>query len=296
MTGILLIDKPEGLTSFGTLIRVKKIIKQKKCGHCGTLDPMATGVLTVLLGGATRFAELMPDTDKEYRAAIKLGTVTDTLDITGRVLEKNEVNVSREDFEAAAVKFTGKIKQVPPMYSAVSVDGKRLYELARKGETVERRERDAEIYRLNVVDCDEKAGEYTVDVACSSGTYIRTLADDIGRELGCGAVLTALRRTAANGYKAADALTLEELERAAQEGKLREHISGVEGALAVYPAVYVTGAQASRFSNGGELSVERLRGVSEKGFYRVYAPENIFLGIGENRGESLYVKKQYREE
>ena len=296
MTGILLIDKPEGLTSFGTLIRVKKIIKQKKCGHCGTLDPMATGVLTVLLGGATRFAELMPDTDKEYRATIKLGTVTDTLDITGRVLEKNEVNVSKEDFEAAAVKFTGKIKQVPPMYSAVSVDGKRLYELARKGETVERCERDAEIYRLDVVDCDEKAGEYTVDVACSSGTYIRTLADDIGRELGCGAVLTALRRTAANGYKADDALTLEELERAAQEGKLQKHISGVEDALAVYPAVYVTGAQASRFSNGGELSVERLRGVSEKGFYRVYAPENIFLGIGENRGESLYVKKQYREE
>ncbi len=296
MTGILLIDKPEGLTSFGTLIRVKKIIKQKKCGHCGTLDPMATGVLTVLLGGATRFAELMPDTDKEYRAAIKLGTVTDTLDITGRVLEKNEVNVSREDFEAAAVKFTGKIKQVPPMYSAVSVDGKRLYELARKGETVERRERDAEIYGLDVVDCDEKAGEYTVDVACSSGTYIRTLADDIGRELGCGAVLTALRRTAANGYKADDAITLEELEKAAEEGTLTEHISGVEEALAVYPAVYVTGAQASRFSNGGELSVERLKGVAKTGFYRVYAPENIFLGIGENRGESLYVKKQYREE
>ena len=296
MTGILLVDKPEGLTSFGTLIKIKKIISQKKCGHCGTLDPMATGVLTVLLGSATRFAEILPDHRKEYRAVIKLGIVTDTLDITGTVLEKNSVCVGKADFEAAAKQFLGEIKQVPPMYSAVSVDGKRLYELARKGQTVERRERAAEIFRLDLVECDEAADEYTVDVACSSGTYIRTLADDIGRALGCGAVLTALRRTSANGFSVSNALTLENLSSEFAGGRLENHIIGVENALGVYPAVYVTEAQAARFSNGGELSVERLRGIEEKGFYRVYAPGRVFLGIGENRGESLFVKKLFKNE
>ena len=296
MTGILLIDKPEGLTSFGTLIRVKKIINQKKCGHCGTLDPMATGVLTVLLGGATKFADVLPDRSKAYRATVKLGTVTDTLDITGTVLEKNEVTATRADFEAAAKKFTGRIKQLPPMYSAVSVGGKRLYELARKGETVEREERDAEIFGIDIVDCDETSGEFTVDVACSSGTYIRTLADDIGRALGCGAVLTSLRRTAANGYLVQNALTLEALAKAVENGELEKHILTVDGALETYPAVYVTEAQAVRFSNGGELMTDRLHGVEEKGYYRVYAPGSVFLGVGENRDGSLYVGKLYREE
>ena len=296
MTGILLIDKPEGLTSFGALIRVKKIINQKKCGHCGTLDPMATGVLTVLLGGATRFAEIMPDSSKAYRAGIKLGTVTDTLDITGKVLEHNEVSVTKEEFEAAAKRFLGKIRQLPPMYSAVSVDGKRLYELARKGETVERKERDAEIFALDIVDCDEAKGEYTVDVACSSGTYIRTLADDIGRALGCGAVLTALRRTVANGYGVENALTLDELEETVKNGELEKHVMSVDSALQAYPAVRVTAAQAVRFSNGGELSADRLDGVPEPGYYRVYAPDGAFLGAGESRDGSLYVKKLYKED
>ncbi|MBQ6263963.1 MAG: tRNA pseudouridine(55) synthase TruB [Clostridia bacterium] len=296
MTGILLVDKPEGLTSFGTLIKIKKIIKQKKCGHCGTLDPMATGVLTVLLGGATKFAEILPDSTKAYRATVKTGIVTDTLDITGRELETNEAAVTKDDFEAAAKRFLGRIKQVPPMYSAVSVDGKRLYELARKGETVERRERDAEIFSLDVVDYDSEKGEFTLDVACSSGTYIRTLADDIGRALGCGAALTALRRTVANGYSVENALTLEELEKAAGNGELEKHILTVDGALETYPAVYVTGAQAARFGNGGELMTDRLRGVSKPGYYRVYAPGGAFLGAGENRDGSLYVKKLFKEE
>ena len=296
MTGILLIDKPEGLTSFGTLIRIKKTINRKKCGHCGTLDPMATGVLTVLLGGATKFADVLPDRSKAYRATIKLGTVTDTLDITGAVLEQNEVTATRADFEAAAKGFTGRIKQIPPMYSAVSVDGKRLYELARKGETVERKERDAEIFKIDIVDCDEASGEYTVDVACSSGTYIRTLADDIGRALGCGAVLKTLRRTAANGYSVENAFTLDELEEAVANGELEKHILGVDSALQAYPAVRVTAAQAVRFSNGGELSADRLNGVTQPGFYRVYAPGSAFLGVGEKRGDSLYVGKLYREE
>lgn len=297
MTGVLLIDKPEGLTSFGTLIRVKKIIGQKKCGHTGTLDPMATGALTVLLGNATRFAELLPSHNKEYLATIRLGITTDTLDITGTVIEEKEVSATKQDFENILTKFRGKIMQVPPMYSAVSVDGKRLYELARKGETAERQAREIEIFSLELVESNEEKNEYTVSVACSAGTYIRTLADDIGSALGCGAVLTALRRTSANGYPVEKALDLDALKAAKENGTLDEHIMSVDSVMTAYPAVYVTEAQAKRFSNGGELMTDRLHINGETGYYRVYGPGRKFLGLGENRGDgNMYVKKVFRDE
>ena len=297
MTGILLIDKPEGLTSFGALIRVKKIIGQKKCGHTGTLDPLATGVLTVMLGNATRFCELLPDHDKEYIASFRLGTVTDTFDITGKVLKISEVNSTAADVRAALEEFKGKIKQTPPMFSAVSVNGKRLYELARKGEEIEREERDAEIFELEMLDCDEGKGEYTVRVACSGGTYVRTLTDDLGKKLGCGAVLTALRRTRANGFSVENALTLDELKAAVEAGELGNHILSVESALESYPKVVVSSAQAVRFANGGELLVERLRGAKKDGIYRVFDPQMKFLGLGENDGgENLLVKRVFKAE
>jgi tRNA pseudouridine55 synthase len=297
MTGILIIDKPGGLTSFGALIRVKKIIKQKKCGHTGTLDPMATGALTVLLGGATRFSELLPDSDKAYTATLRLGTVTDTLDITGKVLGQNEVTAKRADFEKALGQFKGKIMQTPPMFSAVSVDGRRLYELAREGKEVERAAREVEIHSIELTGCDEESNEYTIDVSCSSGTYIRSLADDIGRALGCGATLTALRRTRANGFSVNTALTLETLAEAVENGTLAERLISVDTALGAYPAVKVTDAQAVRFSNGGELMTDRLGGAKEPGLYRVYSPGGTFLGVGENRADgNLYVKRVFRDE
>lgn len=295
MTGVLLIDKPEGLTSFGTLIRVKKIIGQKKCGHTGTLDPMATGILTVMLGGATRFCELLPDHDKAYIAKIRFGIITDTLDITGKILEEHEADISENDIITLLPKFTGKIQQIPPMFSAVSVDGQRLYDLARKGEEVERKPRETDIYSITPDNWDDEKKELTVTVHCSSGTYIRTLADDMGRALGCGAVLTALRRVRANGFGIENALTLEELEKAASNGVLGEKILSIEAVLGSYPAVHVTDAQATRFGNGGDLLLSRLYSGQEKGIYRVFGPGEVFLGLGENDGgESLLVKKVFR--
>ena len=294
MSGVLIIDKPRDWTSFDVVAKVRKITGIKKCGHCGTLDPMATGVMTVLLGGATRFADLIPDSDKSYLAEIRLGVVTDTLDITGTVLEENEFSVSAEEFRAAAESFTGKIKQTPPMYSAVSVNGKRLYSLARQGIEVERPEREVTIYGLSIISADEAEGVYSVRVDCSSGTYIRTLADDIGRKLGCGAVLTSLRRVKANGFTDADSVSLEELEADAREGCLEKRIISIDLLYKNYPELTVTEAQAKRFSSGGFLSADHLKDCKVNGLYKVYSPSKVFLGLGEmNDGENLMVKKLF---
>lgn len=294
MTGIILLDKPKGITSFGAVARVRRLCGEKKCGHSGTLDPMATGVLTVLLGGTTRFCELLPSHDKSYTAAFRLGTVTDTLDITGKVLETNPVEATKEQVIEAIKSFEGEISQLPPMYSAVSVNGQRLYDLARQGIEVERQPRNVTVYSIDMLSCDEAAGEYEISVACSSGTYIRTLIDDIGKKLGCGAVLTELRRTRANGFECSQAVTLEELENASEKGEIENLLIPIEKALSEYPEVHVTEAQAKRFSNGGELALKRLKCPKIFGFFRVYGPENKFLGLGEIKGsESLEVKRVY---
>ncbi len=294
MSGVLIIDKPRDWTSFDAVSKVRKITGKKKCGHCGTLDPMATGVLTVLLGGATRFADLISDSDKSYLAEIRLGIVTDTLDITGKVIEENSFSILYADFEETAKSFTGRIKQIPPMYSAVSVNGKRLYSLARQGIETERPSREVTVYAIRVISGDEKSGLYTVEVDCSSGTYIRTLADDIGRELGCGAVLTSLRRVKANGFTQDDAVTLAELEKMPRDEILQNKVTAIDLLFKDYPRLTVTQAQADRFSNGGFLSAERIKNCDKKGIYRVYSPSELFLGLGEtDESENLRVKKLY---
>lgn len=290
MTGLILIDKPEGITSFGAVARVRRICKEKKCGHSGTLDPMATGVMTVLLGGATRFCELLPSHDKAYTASFRLGMITDTLDITGKILEEREVAVSEDDVKNAAKKFTGEIEQLPPMYSAVSVNGQRLYELARKGIEAERPTRKVKIFSLEFLE-NSNENEYTINVECSSGTYIRTLISDIGEKLGCGAALTSLCRTKANGFDISEAVTIEELEN----GNPEDFLIPVDKALAQYPAINVTQAQAKRFLNGGELFTERLNVKTEPGLYRIYDPEKVFIGIGENDAtELLKVRRVFK--
>lgn len=290
MTGIIVLDKPKGITSFGVVAAVKRITGEKKCGHTGTLDPMATGVMTVMLGGATRFCELLPNHNKSYRAKILLGTVTDTLDITGKVLETREVNVTRAQFEAVLSRFTGEISQLPPMFSAVCVDGKRLYELARKGIEAERKERRVTIYSSRPVNANEETGEYEIDVDCSAGTYIRTLAADIGECLGCGAVLSQLRRTSANGFSVENAVTLEELK---EMNGFDDILISVDRALGSYAAVTVTAAQAVRFKNGGELDLGRISCPQQSGFCRVYSPEGEFLGLGEATQQALKVKRVF---
>ncbi len=294
MTGIIILDKPQSITSFGAVARVRRICGEKKCGHSGTLDPMATGVLTVMLGGATRFCELLPSHDKEYLATFRLGTVTDTLDITGKIVETHPVTATKADVIGALESFTGEISQLPPMYSAVSVNGQRLYDLARQGIEVERQARTVFIYSADLLEADENNHEYKISVSCSSGTYIRTLIDDIGKKLGCGAVLTELRRTKANGFSVSDAVTVEALQQAAENGSVESLVIPVDKALGLYPCVHVTEAQAKRFSNGGELDLNRIKCPKMTGFYRVYAPDGAFLGLGEIRDpENLLVKRVY---
>ena len=295
MTGFLCIDKPAGLTSFAVVRRVRGILGVKKAGHTGTLDPMATGVLPVALSGASRFIELLPAKEKAYTARVRLGLTTDTLDITGRVLTTCPVRVSPDDIRRAAARFLGDSEQLPPMYSALSQNGVRLYELARRGETVERKPRPVHIAALEVTDIADD--EFTLTATVSAGTYIRSLAHDIGQALGTGAVLTALRRTAANGFMETQCVTLETLERLQSEGRVSEVLHPVDACLGAYPALTVTAPQAVRFHNGGELAAERLKGLSAPGLYRVYAPDGGFLGVGSlpADGESLLVKRVFAD-
>ncbi len=293
MTGIVCLDKPSGLTSFGAAARMRRIAGEKKIGHCGTLDPMATGVLPLLLGGATRFLELLPESGKAYRAVIRLGLVTDTLDITGKVLAERPASVTAAQVAGVLNGFRGDIMQVPPMYSAISRGGVRLYELARQGIEVEREARPVTISKLELVSADEQAQEFVLDVECTKGTYIRSLAQDIGEKLGCGAVLAQLCRTFAAGFPLKQCVTLEQAQQLKEENRFHECLIPLEEALEVYPMVSVTQAQAKRFSNGGGLSLDRLSLPQRaEGYIRVFR-EGLFLGLGEVRSDlqELSVKR-----
>lgn len=283
MTGIICLDKPKGMSSFMAVKRASRILGVKKAGHTGTLDPMATGVLVVMLGHSTRFIELLPEHKKSYTARVKLGISTDTLDITGEVLTQSPVSVTEEQLLSVANGFKGDILQTPPMYSALKKDGERLYDLARKGIKVTREQRQITIEKLEIYDFD--GIEFSMDVTCSGGTYIRSLCDDIGRELGCGAVMTELRRTSANGFSIETAVTLEELETLVNENNIQSVLTSVEDALLSYNEITVTKPQANRFHNGGGLAYDRLHGDYPIGVYRVYSPERQLLGLGEIKEE-----------
>ena len=292
MTGFICIDKPEGITSFTAVNKLRRICGIIKAGHTGTLDPMATGVLPIMIGGATRFSEFIPTHDKAYEADILLGTATDSYDITGEIISKKDVSVSYEDFNDALQSFVGNIHQYPPMYSAVSQGGVRLYKLARQGITVEREARNVTINSAEITG-NPQSNIFTVQVSCSAGTYIRSLADDIGNKLGCGACLSRLRRTYANGFTLDDTVTFEQLEELVKNDKLEEKIRSVDSVLDAYPQVFVTEAQSKRFSNGGSLFTTRIKGFNGSGIYRVYSDKNEFLGLGkaEDRSETLDIAR-----
>lgn len=283
MTGIICLDKPRDMTSFMAVKRASRLLGVKKAGHTGTLDPMATGVLIIMLGHSTRFIELLPEHKKSYTARVKLGVTTDTLDITGEVLSEKPVNVTFEQLLNASENFKGEILQTPPMYSALKKDGERLYDLARKGIEIEREQRKITIEKLEIYDFD--GVEFSMDVTCSAGTYIRSLCDDIGSALQCGAVMTDLRRTSANGFSIEKSVTLEELEQLVSENKAEAVITSVETALMSYPEIVVSNPQANRFHNGGALDYARLHGDYPAGIYRVYSPDRKLLGLGEIKEE-----------
>ncbi len=290
MTGIIPLKKGENITSFFAVNKVRRIIGEKKCGHTGTLDPNATGVLPIAVGGATRFIELLPTHKKAYKATFKTGFCTDTLDIWGTVTETYDKKVSFEEIEKVVCEFKGEIMQLPPMYSAIKRDGVRLYELARQGIEVERTPRKCEIYELSV----EKAenGETALYCECSAGTYVRTLINDIGEKLGCGATMTSLERSFACGIAISECFTLEELNELKEKGEIEKAIIPLEKLLLEYPEIHVTENQAKRFSNGGSLMRERIRNLKDNGIYRVYG-NGEFLGLGELTDTDLLVKRVY---
>ena len=281
MDGILCLDKPAGKTSFLCCAIARRLLGVKKVGHAGTLDPEATGVLPLLIGRGTKILDRLPVHDKSYVATLQFGAVSDTLDIWGKVEHTGAPLPSLAAIEAALPAFRGDILQVPPMTSALKKDGVRLYELARQGIEIERPPRPVTIYELDILNYDPTAGKLTIRCACSKGTYVRTLCDDLGRVLGCGAVMTALRRTMAAGFSIEECLSLEEAEELAARGELATRLLSVEKALLPYPAVTVSAPQAVRFRNGGALAAERLRApLPAHGLVRVYAPEGEFIGLG----------------
>ena len=290
--GVFCLEKPAEMTSFLCCAVMRGVLHQKKIGHAGTLDPMATGVLPILCGNATKAMDIFPCGDKRYRAGFRLGVVSDTQDVWGNVTETGVTAFpSAALLEAALAPLRGDILQVPPMTSALKKDGVRLYELARKGVEIERKARPITVYELSLVSYNEQTGEGVLDCFVSKGTYVRTLCHDVGQALGCGAVMTSLCRTMAAGYTLADCVSLENA-KAMSEDELRAHLKPTETIFLPHPAVTVTAAQATRFQNGGALSLDRLR-ADVTATVRVSAPDGTFLGLGTPKDGELKVYKLF---
>lgn len=277
MLGLLLLNKPQGITSFGAVARIKRLTGEKRVGHTGTLDPMATGVLPILIGRATALSQYLIDADKSYTATVKLGVVTDSCDITGNIISENSVNVSDNDVECVLKTFIGRQMQTPPMYSAIKQNGVRMYELARKGETVEIPPREIEIFKIDQIGELSEQFEFDIETTVSKGTYIRSLCRDIGEKLGCGATLTKLCRTKTAGFSLEKCVNLDDL----TSENISDYILPCDLAVEYMTKLYVSQKQAIRFRNGGQLSLDRIKGTdfTNNTFYRVYC-EDIFLGLG----------------
>lgn len=277
MQGLLLLDKPESVTSYGAVAGVKRISGEKRVGHTGTLDPMATGVLPVLLGRATALSSYLLDADKRYTATLRFGVETDTCDITGTVLTEQKASVSEQEARELLARFTGTGQQTPPMFSALKRNGVPLYRLAREGKEVEIPERTITVYENEFLGLSEDGRELTFSARVSKGTYIRSLCRDMGRFLGVGATMTALRRTETCGFSIEECVPLSQL----TSENLSEYLLSPEVAVKSLPAVSVTEKQAARFCNGGQLALERLKNIeAEDGkLYRVRFGEE-FLGLG----------------
>ena len=285
MNGIVIIDKPQGWTSQDVTARLRRVYNTRRIGHGGTLDPMATGVLPVFVGRATRGVEFFEHAEKTYEAVLQLGITTDTEDISGTVLQQQQVHISEEEFWAILPQFRGKIQQIPPMYSALKVNGQKLVDLARKGKTVERQSRQIEIFRL---DCTEFTGSTARRVVrCSKGTYIRTLCKDIGEALGCGGCMAQLRRIQAGEYTIEESVPLEILLQAATpETWLRP----VDSMFRNHPAVTLTEKQELRCRNGNSFSLP----VSD-GTYRAYSRNGEFLMLAKVEGSVMSTIKSFWE-
>lgn len=285
--GIIIIDKPQGWTSMDVCAKLRGVLREKRVGHAGTLDPMATGVLPVFVGRATRAVEFASESEKEYIAGLKLGVITNTQDLTGEILEERPVSATAEELEAALAGFRGEIAQIPPMYSAIKIQGKKLYELARKGREVERQPRPVTIHSL-ALEGQTGPADYILRVRCSKGTYVRTLCHDIGRALGCGGCMSSLRRTMAAGFSLEDAVSLEAVCQGEDPAAL---LRPVEDYFSAYPALTLGPAEEQKVRNG--MKLKRPMAGLAPGEYRVYGAGGEFLALSRWDGGTLTTVKSF---
>mgnify|MGYP001768404864 CR=1 FL=1 len=292
MNGIIIIDKPKDYTSFDIIAVLRKTLHQKKIGHMGTLDPMATGVLPILLGETAKFQVFVADNDKAYVAEIQFGITTDTLDITGKILSKTKSNITQKELEVVLPKFKGEINQIPPMFSAIKKNGQKLCDLARHGIEIEREARKICIKSLEIIDFNEKDQTLKISVSCSKGTYIRSLCADIGDELKCGATLTSLRRTFSNGFSEKTSISLEKIINSSTQEIEKNYVFPTEHLFKNEKSVNITPAQAFRFENGGNLMLSRLSietSYNNNEIFKVHVNDQ-FIGIGQICKESEELK------
>ena len=290
--GLINVYKEPGFTSMDAVAVLRGILKQKKIGHTGTLDPAAEGVLMVCLGNATKLCTFLEDKDKEYECRMLLGVTTDTEDTTGTVLEKKDVDCSEEEIVEAIKSFLGDIKQIPPMYSALKKDGKKLYELAREGKVIEREARDIKIYGIDIKEI--KIPYVTFTVHCSKGTYIRSLCRDIGEKLGCGGCMEHLKRTAVSFFEEKDSLRLSQIEELAKVGKIDDFILKTEEVFKDLDSLYVLPESKRIIDNGNPLLIDNVKELAEEPaegkMYRVYNAEGDFCAVYAFDKEKNYFK------
>ena len=291
MDGIINVNKPLGITSHDVVYRLRRLLNIKKIGHTGTLDPDAGGVLPMCIGKGTKLAELLTSTDKQYLAQMTLGAITDTQDKSGEVLKSFEVNVTETEINSVVAKFVGEISQIPPMYSAIKIDGKKLYELAREGKTVERQARTVLIKNIEIKEINLEQNTVTMLVDCSKGTYIRTLCEDIGRALGCGGYMSALTRTKSGRFDINAAFTLEQIEEMFQNGDMSFFVP-VEDAIPEYPRITVAENNAKKIRYGIKTSVQ---GLELGKTYRVFDEQNNFLVIAQQTENGFDILKTFSD-
>ena len=288
MNGILCMNKPEGFTSFDVIGKLRGILKIKRLGHAGTLDPMATGVLPIFVGNATKACDILPNNEKSYRASFRLGLVTDTQDITGRIISKETDIPDEPEVRIAIERFRGELEQIPPMYSAVKIGGKKLYELARKGESIERKPRHITIFGLEITGRSDN--DYILDVVCSKGTYIRTLCHDIGAALGCGGCMSSLRRTKSGVFSVDNAYTIAEIQEAADRGEEEKLLLPIDTLFAGYTKLSVDADSEKKLKNGCIINTS-----SPDGRFRVYSEDGEFLLLGDVKDGVMKTVKNFFE-
>lgn len=297
MNGIVVVYKEKDWTSFDVVAKLRGIFHEKKIGHGGTLDPMATGVLPVFVGKAARACDMLPCEEKAYKAGFKLGATTDTLDVTGKVLTENKACCKVEEVIKTAQGFVGDIMQVPPMYSAIKIGGKKLYNLAREGIVVEREPRPVTVYEISVLSFDEKTQSGEMFVRCKKGTYIRSIIDDMGQKLGCGAVMTSLERTASAGFELSQALTVSQIEEIFRNGEIDRVLMNVSKAFdkAYEGRVFLDERLTHLYKNGVKLSLGQagMRLENEGGVMLCYGADGEFLGLCEETDGSLKQVKNF---